>query len=156
MLASRNCTRDKSEAPHAKPPCIDHSEEAIADVAFDDGGEFDGDDFAGEGFVEQGPETFADAGGVDDEVAGTPAFGEGFELTEDGEVVLTGPFDPVDDAVGGVIEGFDGGGVDLSDGEGGGVTGGVGEFGGGVGHDGLVLAGEVEEEGGTALLGQCA
>ena len=99
-----------------------HSEEAVADVAFDGGGEFDGDDFAGEGFVEQCPETFADAGGVDDDVAGVPGFGEVFELTEDGEVVLPGPFDPVDDAVGRVVEGFDGGGVDLGDGEGGGIT----------------------------------
>ena len=133
--------------PRLKPSSINHGEEAVADVGFDGGGEFDGDDLAGEGFVEQGPETFANAGGIDDDVAGKPIFGEVFELPEDGEVVLPGPFKAVDDAVGWVVEGFDGGGVDLSDGEGGGVTRGVGEFGGGVGHDGFVLPGEVEEEG---------
>ena len=54
----------------------------------------------------------------------------------------------MEDAVGGVVEGGDGGGVDLSDGEGGGITGGIGEAGGGISHDGLILTGEVEEEGG--------
>jgi len=127
-------------------PGVDDGKEAVADLALGGGGELDGDDFAGEGFVEQSPETFTHAGGVHDNVEGVPGFGEGFELTKDGEVVLAGPFNPVKDAVGGVIEGGDGGGVNLGNGKGCGITGGIGEAGGRVGHDGFVLTSEVNEE----------
>jgi len=132
--------------PHFKSPCVDHGKEAITDLAFHGSGELDGDDLAGKGFVEQSPESFAHAGGIYDEIPRLPLFGKVFELTKDGEVILTRPGEAVDDAVGGVLEGFNGGQVDLGDGEGGGVTGRVGEAVGGISHYGFVLTGEVEEE----------
>ena len=105
---------------------VDHGEEAVAHFAFDGGGEFDGDDPPGKGLVEQRPKSFADAGGVDDDVAGGPVFRQGFEVGKDGEVVVPEPGMAVDDAVRGEVEEGDGGEVDGDDGEGGGIAGGVG------------------------------
>ena len=115
-------------------------------------GELDRDDTGRKGFVEQRPEAFAHTGGIDDDVVGLPGFDEALELTEDGEVVETHPLPTVDDAVGGGMEGCEGGEVDGDDGEGGGVTGGILEggivvIGEGGGHGGFVLTGDVEEEG---------
>ncbi len=84
---------------------LDDGEEAPADLGFFLGGEFDRDDAGGECAVEHGPEPFADAGGVDDDLLRGPFFGEVLNLTEDGEVILPGPGVTGEDAVGGVVEG---------------------------------------------------
>ncbi len=131
-------------------PGIDDGDEAPADLAFFLLAEFDGDDAAGEGAVEHGVEALANAGGVDDEVAGVPGFGEAFDLAEDGEVVDAGPGMAGDDVVGGALEGFEGGEVDGEDGEGGGVAAGIAEAGAGVVEGvepGFVHTGDIEEEG---------
>ena len=90
-------------------------------------GEFDRDDTGREGAVEHGPEAFAHAGGVDDDVLGMPGFGQGFDLAEDAEVVFADPTVAGNDMIGGALEGGEGGEVDLDDGEGGGITAGVAE-----------------------------
>ena len=45
----------------------------------------------GEGLFQEGGEAGADAGGVDDDVAGVPEFGEGFELGVEVGVASAGP-----------------------------------------------------------------
>jgi hypothetical protein len=129
---------------------LDDVEEAPADLRFFLGGEFNRDDASGEGTVEQCPETFAYAGGVDDDVLRGSLLGKVLDLTEDGEVVLTGPGVTGEDAVGGMVELGERGEVDGDDGEGGGVTPGVAkafaEEGGGEGGFGFVHAGDVDQE----------
>jgi len=114
-------------------------------------------DLAGPGTLEHGPETLANAGGIDNEVEGRPLLGEGLEHPEDGEMVNPGPGMTLDDAVGGGLEQLEGGEVDADDGEGDGIAGGVGERNlfikgetGGSGDEGFVLPGDVEEEGSDA------
>jgi len=136
---------------------FDDGDESIADIALDGGGVLDRMDLAGPGTLEHGPETFANAGGIDDEVEGRPLLGKGLELPEDGEMVDPGPGMTLDDAVGGGLEQFEGGEVDPNDGEGDGITGGVGERNiivesqaGGSGDEGFVLPGDIDEEGSGA------
>ncbi len=87
---------------------LDDGEEAPADLGFFRLGELDRDDTGREGTVEQGPEAFADAGGIDDDVLGMPGFGQAFEFAEDGEVVFADPTVAGDDMIGGVAEGWRG------------------------------------------------
>ncbi len=129
---------------------LDDGEETPAKLGFFRLGEFDRDDTGREGTVEQGPEAFADAGGIDDDVLGLPGFGEAFELAKDGQVVFADPTVTGDDMVGGMAEVSKGGEVDPDDGEGGGIAAGIAEaeVGGMEGGEvGLVHAGDVEEEG---------
>ena len=106
---------------------LDDGKEAPADLGLFRLGELDRDDPGWEGPVEHGPEAFADTGGVDDDVLGMPGTGEGFEFTEDAEVVFADPTVTGDDMIGGALEGGEGGEIDLNDGEGGGVATGVAE-----------------------------
>ena len=106
---------------------LDDGEEAPADLGFFLLGELDRDDTGGEGTIQQGPEAFADAGGIDDDVLGMPGFGKALELAEDGQMVFADPTVTGNDMIGGMAEGFEGGEVDLDDGEGGGITAGVAE-----------------------------
>jgi len=128
---------------------LDDGEEAPADLRFFLLRELDRDNAGGEGAVEHGPEAFAHAGGVDDDVLGMPGAGKGFEFTEDAEVVLADPTVAGDDMIGGALEGGESGEVDLEDGEGGGIAPGVAEAEvGGMERveAGFVHAGDVEEE----------
>ena len=105
---------------------LDDGDETPANLGFLLLGELDRDDTGREGTVEQRPETFADAGGVDDDVLGVPGFGQTLELAEDGQVVFAKPTMAGDDMVGGMAEVGEGGEVDADNGEGGGIAAGVG------------------------------
>jgi hypothetical protein len=130
---------------------FNNGEETPADLGFFLGGEFDRDDTGGEGTIKHGPEAFAHAGGVDDDVLRRSLLCQVLDLTEDGEVIFTGPGVTGEDAIGWTGEGGEGGEVDADDGEGGGVTAGVAEAfaeeGGGKAGIGFIHAGNVEEEG---------
>ena len=130
---------------------FDDGEKPPADLGFFLGSKFNRDDTSGKGTVEQSPETFAHAGGIDDDVLGRTLLGEVLDLTKYGEVVLTGPGMTSEDAVGGMVEFGEGGEIDGDDGEGGGVTTGIAETligeGGGEAGFGFVHAGDVDEEG---------
>ena len=80
---------------------VDDGEEAIAQLALDGLREFYRDDTRRKGFVEHGPQSFADAGGVDDDVLRYPQFGKGLYFAEDGDVILTRPLLEVNGTVGG-------------------------------------------------------
>ncbi len=129
---------------------LDDGEETPADLGFFRLGELDGGDAGREGTVEESPEAFADAGGIDDDMLGMPGFGEALELAEDGKMVLANPTVAGDDMIGGMTKKFKSGEVDLDDGEGSGIAAGVAEaeIGGMEGVEaGFVHAGDVEEEG---------
>jgi len=136
---------------------FDDGDKAVADIALDGRGVLNGVDLTGPRTLEHGPETFANAGGIDDEVEGRPLLGKGLELSKYGEMVDPGPGMTLDDAVGGGLEELEGGEVDADDSEGDGITGGIGERNivvesqtGGSGDEGFVLPGDVEEEGSDA------
>ncbi len=59
---------------------FDDGEETPTDLGFFLGGEFDGDDAGREGAIEQGPEAFADTGGIDDDVVGVAVRGGCFHF----------------------------------------------------------------------------
>jgi len=134
-----------------EPTGFNDGEEAPADLGFFLGGEFNGDHQSRECMIEQRPEAFAHAGGVDDNVLRRPLLRKVLYIAEDGEVVFAGPGMTGEDAVGGMVKGFEGGEVDADDGEGGGVTARVAkpftEEGGGKASIGFVHSGDVEEEG---------
>jgi len=97
---------------------IDDGEKAITQFALHSLCEFNGDDASGKGFVEHGPQSFADAGGADDDVLRYPQFGKGLYFAEDGDVILTRPLLEVYGAVGGGLEDPQGGEIYLYDAEG--------------------------------------
>ena len=92
---------------------INDGKEAIAEFTFHRLREFYGNDTRGEGFVEHGPQTFADASGVDDDVLRIPGFGKGLYFAEDGDVILTRPLLEVYGTVGRGLEGLQGGEIYL-------------------------------------------
>ena len=93
---------------------IDDGEKAITQLAFYGLREFYGDDTGRKGFVEHGPQSFADPSGVDDDVLRIPAFGKGLYFAEDGDVILTRPLLEVYGAVGGGLEDPQGGEIYLN------------------------------------------
>ena len=104
---------------------LNDGKEAPANLGFFLLAEFYRDDPGWEGPVEHGPETFAHAGGVDDDVLGMPGFGEGLDFATDGKVVFADPTVAGDNVIGRALERGKAGEVDLDDGKGGGVTAGV-------------------------------
>ena len=92
---------------------LDDGEEPPADLALFLCGKLDRDDAGRKGSIEHGPEAFADAGGIYDEVLRMPRVGEVFELAEDSKMVLTLPGMAGYDAVGGTLKGFEGGEVNF-------------------------------------------
>lgn len=110
---------------------LDDGEEAPTELGFFGLGEFDRNDTRRESTVEYGPETFAHASGVDDEVLGMPGLGESLDLTKDAEVVFTDPTVAGDDMIGGTLERGEGGKVNLDNSESGGITAGITEIVGG-------------------------
>jgi hypothetical protein len=95
---------------------IDDGEELPAKLGLNLPVELDGDDTMGEGFIQQGPKTLANTGGIHDDIFRAPTPGKGFQLTKEGEMVAAGPLPTVKDAVGGGLEGGEGGQVDGSNG----------------------------------------
>ena len=128
---------------------LDDGEEAPTDLGFFLLGEFDRDDTGREGAIQHGPEAFADAGGIDNDVLGMPGLGQSFEFAKDAEVVFADPTVAGNDMISGTLEGSEAGEIDLDDGEGGGITPRVAEakIGGMEGIEaGFVHAGDVKEE----------
>ena len=112
---------------------FDDAEEVPAEFGFALGGEEEGDDGRTcgstrlrergvKGFHQEAGEASADAGGVADDVAGTPVFGQGDELAKEFGVLDSGPLLAVDDLVAGVTEGFEEGEVEADDGQGGRIS----------------------------------
>ncbi len=129
---------------------LDDGEETPTDIGFFRLGELDRGDAGREGTVQESPEAFADAGGIDEDVLGMPGFGQALELAEDGKMVLANPTVAGDDMIGGMTKKFKSGEVDLDDGEGSGIAAGIAEaeVRGMEGVEaGFVHAGDVEEEG---------
>jgi hypothetical protein len=126
---------------------LDDGEKAPANFGLLGLGELDRNDAGREGTVEQGPEAFTDASGVNDNILRMPGRGQAFELAKYGKVIFADPTVAVNDMVGGMAELGVGGEVDLDDGKGGGITAGVAEaeVGGRV-HAGFVHASDIEEE----------
>jgi len=128
---------------------LDDGEETPANLGFFLLGEFDGDEAGREGTIEHGPEAFADASGIDDNVLGMPGFGKIFEFAKNRNVIFADPTMAGDDMIGGVLERFECGEVNTDDGEGGRIPAGVteAEIGGMEGVDqGFIHAGDVDEE----------
>jgi len=141
-----NCIAEAARANDGK--------EAVANVTFDDRGILDRGDTTGILALKHGPKAFTNAGGVYDDMPRAPALAEGLELAKYGEMVEAGPGTASQDAVGGALERFKGREVDSNDGEGNGIAGGIGQRGVAIeeearrgGNEGLVLPGDIEEEG---------
>jgi len=80
-------------------------DKAPADLGFFLGGEFDRDDPGWEGTVEQSPEAFANAGGIDDNLLGRPLLRKILNIAEYEEVIFAGPGMTGENVVGGAVEG---------------------------------------------------
>ncbi len=130
---------------------LDDGEKAPTDLGFFGLGEFDRNEAGRKGTVEQGPEAFTDAGGIDNDMLGVPGLGQALEFAKNGQVVLANPTMTGDDMVGGMVEDWEGGEVDPDNGEGGGIAAGIAKTGGRNAGEtpacALVHAGDVEEEG---------
>ena len=130
---------------------LDDGEKAPTDLGFFGLGEFDRNEAGRKGTVEQGPEAFTDAGGIDYDMLGMPGLGKAFKLAKNGQVIFTDPTVTGDDMVGGMVEDWEGGEVDPNNGEGGGIAAGIAKAGGRNAREtpacALVHAGDVEEEG---------
>ena len=130
---------------------LDDGEKAPTDLGFFGLGEFDRNEAGRKGTVEQGPEAFTDAGGIDDNVLRVPGLGQALEFAKNGQVVLANPTMTGDDMVGGMVEDWEGGEVNRDNGEGGGIAAGIAKAGGRNAGEtpacALVHAGDVEEEG---------
>jgi len=92
---------------------VDDGEEAIAQLALYGLREFYGDDTRGKGFVEHGPQSFADSGSVHDDMLRHPELRKGFYFAEDGDVVQTCPLLEANGTIGGSLEGLEGGQIYL-------------------------------------------
>jgi hypothetical protein len=127
---------------------INDGEEFPAKLGFHQPVELDRDDPTRKRFVQHCPQALTHAGGIHDDILGTPTFGKSLQLTKEGEMVETNPLQTVKDAVGGGLECGEGSQVDGDNGKGGGIAGRIfeGDVVGGKVHAGFVLTGEIEEE----------
>ena len=101
FISSKSATAAGPSAPlrgaTQRPP----RSKSVAQLALHSLREFNRGDTRGKGFVEHGPQSLADAGGVDDDVLRYPQFGKSLDFAENGDVILTRPLLEVNGAVGG-------------------------------------------------------
>ena len=102
----------------AHAPGFDDHDVAVAHFGFLLLCELDRDDLFRKCLIEHDPKTFAHAGGIHDEILRLPDISKGFEFAKGNQMADALPCLTMNDAIGGGLESFEGGQINIHDAEG--------------------------------------